>query len=306
MLIQLRSFLAVIDEGSLNRAAARLRMSQPALSRQMQALEAEVGGRLLERSATGVSLTDAGHALAAKTRGLLADYDTALAEARRLARGQKAELRIGYLASAAQSLLNPALATLRRAHPEVKTKLLDLSPGEQITALKEGAIDVAFIGQEGSIASRDFYTRRLATLPVLAVLPADHRLAARKEIRLAELKGEQFIGSPEAEMPGRDRWIAQLCRKAGGFKPRFVQEADSITHMLSLVASDGAVTLVPSYIRDLAAAAVRMIPVADAEARWDFLVVWQRGRTAKPLQTLLEALSTTMTAACAKQRGKGR
>jgi hypothetical protein len=71
-------------------------------------------------------------------------------------------------------------------------------------------------------------------------------------------------------------------------------------------ASDGAVTLVPSYIRDLAAAAVRMIPVADAEARWDFLAVWQRGRTAKPLQTLLEALSTTMTAACAKQRGKGR
>src|SRR5688500_12743890 len=115
MLIHLRSFLAVIDEGSLNRAAARLRMSQPALSRQMQALEAEVGGRLLERSATGVSLTDAGHALAAKARKLLDDYDAALAEARRLARGQKDELRIGYLASAAQSLLTPALATLRRA-----------------------------------------------------------------------------------------------------------------------------------------------------------------------------------------------
>ncbi len=176
----------------------------------------------------------------------------------------------------------------------MKTKLLDLSPGEQITALKAGTIDVAFIGQEGSIASRDFYTRRLATMPVLAVLPADHRLAARKEIRLAELKGEQFIGSPEAEMPGRDRWIAQLCRKAGGFKPRFVQEADSITHMLLLVASEGAVTLVPGYIRDLAAAAVRMIPVADAEARWDFLVVWQRGRTAGPLQTLIEALSTSV------------
>ncbi len=80
MLSQLRSFLAVIDEGSLNRAATRLRMSQPALSRQMQALEAEVGGRLLERSATGVSLTDAGHAFAAKTRALLADYDAALAE----------------------------------------------------------------------------------------------------------------------------------------------------------------------------------------------------------------------------------
>ena len=305
MLAQLRSFLAVIDEGSLNRAATRLRMSQPALSRQMQALENEIGGRLLERSATGVSLTDAGHAFAEKTRRLLADYDAAVAEARRLARGQKEELRIGYLASAAQKLLNPALATLRRIHPQVKIKLLDLSPGEQISALKRGEIDVAFIGQEGSIASRDFYTRKLATMRVLAVVPADHRLASRKEVRLTELEGERFIGSPEKEMPGRDRWITQLCRKAGGFKPKFVQEADSVTHMLSLITSEGAVTLVPGYMRDLPSAGVKMIPVSDAEAGWDFLVVWQRGRTAGPLQTLIEALSATVDAACA-ERGKAK
>lgn len=302
MLIQLRSFLAVIEEGSLNRAATRLRMSQPALSRQMQALESEAGGRLLERSASGVSLTDAGHAFAEKTRRLLADYDFAIAEARRLARGQKEELRIGYLASAAQKLLNPALAPLRQAHPQVKLKLLDLSPGEQITALKRGEIDVAFIGQEGSVASRDFYTRKLATMPVLALLPADHRLGSRKAIRLAELEGERFIASPDDQMPGRDRWITQLCRKAGGFKPRFAQEADSITHMFSLITGEGAVALVPSYMRDLPAAGVKMIPISDPEARWDFLVVWQRGRTAGPLQTFIEALSTTMNAACVKHQ----
>lgn len=306
MLAHLRSFLAVIDEGSLNRAATRLRMSQSALTRQMQALEAEIGGRLLDRSATGVSLTDAGHALAARARQLLADYDAAVAEARRFARGQKEELRIGYLASAAATLLNPALGALRQAHPEVKVRLLDLSPGEQISALKRGEIDVAFIGQEGSSASRDFYTRKLATLPVLVLLPADHRFASRTEIRLAELKGERFIGAPEAEMPGRDRWIAQLCRKAGGFKPTFVQEADSITHMLSLVATEGAVTLVPSYMRDLPSAGVRMIPVADEEARWDFLVVWQRGRTAAALRTLVEALSAAIGSASAQGQKANR
>jgi DNA-binding transcriptional LysR family regulator len=220
MLPQLRSFLGVIEEGSLNRAATRLHMSQPALSRQMQALENEVGGRLLERSATGVRLTHAGHAFAERTRRLLADYDAAVAEARRLTRGQKEVLRIGYLASAAQRLLNPALATLRHVHPEVRIKLLDLSPGEQITALQRGEIDVAFIGQEGSTASRDFYTRKLATLPVLVLVPADHQLASRKEVRLAELDGERFIGSPEDQMPGRDRWITQLCRKAGGFQAK--------------------------------------------------------------------------------------
>jgi DNA-binding transcriptional LysR family regulator len=302
MLPQLRSFLGVIEEGSLNRAATRLRMSQPALSRQMQALENEIGGRLLERSATGVRLTQAGHAFAERARRLLADYDVAVAEARRLTRGQKEVLRIGYLASAAQRLLNPALATLRRVHPEVKIKLLDLSPGEQITALQRGEIDVAFIGQEGSIASRDFYTRKLATLPVLVLVPADHQLASRKEVRLVELGGERFIGSPEDQMPGRDRWITKLCRKAGGFKPKFVQEADSVTHMLSLITAEGAVALAPGYLRDLPAAGVEMIPIADAEATWDFLVVWQRGRTAGPLQVLIEALSASMDDACAEQR----
>src|SRR5215213_1178162 len=132
MLAQLRSFQVVIEEGSLNRAAGRLRISQPALSRQMQALEAEVGGRLLERTTAGVSPTDAGHALAASIRPVLTDYEAAMAEARRLARGQREHLRIGYLVSVAQTYLNPALTSLRQTHPNVKVKLLDLSPGEQI------------------------------------------------------------------------------------------------------------------------------------------------------------------------------
>jgi DNA-binding transcriptional LysR family regulator len=290
MLAQLRSFLIVVEEGSLNRAAVRLRISQPALSRQMQALEAEVGGRLLERTTAGVSPTDAGHALAASIRPVLAEYDSAIADARRLARGQREQLRVGYLVSAAQTYLNPALSALRRTHPEVKVKLLDLSPGEQIAALRAGEIDVAIIGQEGCLAARDFYTRKLATLPIVGVLPADHRLASKKKIRLEELRGERFIASPEDQMPGRDRWITQLCRKAG-FKPNFTHVAVSVSHMLSLVSGEGAVTLVPAYMQSLPTAGVVMVPIADAGAVWDFLVVWQRGRTAELVRALIDALS---------------
>lgn len=290
MLAQLRSFLVVIEEGSLNRAAVRLRMSQPALSRQVQALEHEIGGELLERTSAGVSPTDAGHALAASVRPVLADYDAAIAEARRLARGQRDQLRVGYLVSAAQTYLNPALAALRRTHPGVKVKLLDLSPGEQIAALRRGEIDVAITGQEGCLAARDFYTRKLATLPVVAILPADHRLARRREIRVEELRGESFISAPEDQMPGRDRWIAQLCRDAG-FKPTFAQQAATVSEMISLIASEGAVTLAPAYMKDFPAAGVAMVPITDAQAKWDFLVVWQRGRTASPALALIDALS---------------
>jgi DNA-binding transcriptional LysR family regulator len=290
MLAQLRSFLVVVEEGSLNRAATRLRVSQSALSRQMQALEAEVGGRLLERTTAGVSPTDAGHTLAASMRPVLAAHDAAMAEARRLARGQREQLRIGYLVSAAQTYLNPALATLRQSHPGVKVKLLDLSPGEQIAALRRGELDLAIIGQEGCTAARDFYLQKLATLPVVAVLPADHRLARKKRIHLADLRDERFIASPEDQMPGRDRWIAQLCRKAG-FKPRFAHEATTVSHMFSLVSSEGAVCLVPAYMKNNPSAGVAMVPIADADAVWDFLVVWQRGRTSPPLRALIDALA---------------
>ena len=292
VLAQLRAFLIALEEGSLNRAATRLRMSQSALSRQMQALEAEIGGALLERTTGGVRPTDAGYALANSLRSVLAEYDAAIAEARRLARGQRDLIRVGYLGSAAQMFLDPALSAMRRIHPEVKVKLLDLSPGEQIIALRKGEIDIALIGQEGALLSTEFYTRKLATLRVVAVMPADHPLAARKQISLKELCGERFISSPEEDVPGRDRWIIQLCRRAG-FRPKFVQEATSLSNMFTLIGSEGAVTLVPAYLKSFPVAGVAMVQLSDTKATWDFLVVWQRGRISKPCGALLDALATS-------------
>jgi DNA-binding transcriptional LysR family regulator len=292
VLAQLRAFLVALEEGSLNRAAVRMRMSQSALSRQMQALEAEIGGPLLERTTSGVRPTDTGYALAVSLPPVLAGYDAAMAEARRLARGQRDLIRIGYLGSAAQIFLDPALSALRRSHPEVKIKLLDLSPGEQITALRKGEIDLALIGQEGALLSHEFYIRKLTTLPVVAVMPADHPLAARKRISLKELRGERFISSPEKDLPGRDRWITQLCRQAG-FRPQFVQDAASVSNMFTLIGSEGAVTLVPAYLKSFPVAGIAMVQLSDLKATWDFLVVWQRGRAAKSLRVLLDGLATS-------------
>jgi DNA-binding transcriptional LysR family regulator len=293
VLAQLRMFLVALEEGSLNRAATRLRISQSALSRQMQALENEIGGALLERTTSGVRPTDAGYALAESAPGVLADYDAAMAEARRLARGQRDLIRVGYLGSVAQTFLDPALATLRRTHPEVKVKLLDLSPGEQIAALRRGEIDLAITGQEGGLASSEFYTRKLTTLPVVAVLPADHPLASLKRVPLEKLRGERFISSPEADLPGRDRWIVQLCRRAG-FRPKFVQEAATVSQVFTLVSSEGAVTLLPAYLKNFPAAGVAMVQLTDPRATWEFLVFWQRGRMAVSLRALLDALAASV------------
>src|ERR1700722_8865426 len=143
MLEKLRLFLVVLEEGSLRRAADRLRISQSAITRQMQSLELDLGGRVLERTSAGVRPTNGGHALAERAKTLLADYGFTMAGGRRLNRGESERLLIGYIASAVHEYLGPALVVLRRAYPRLKVKMLDQAPGEMITALRQSKIDLA-------------------------------------------------------------------------------------------------------------------------------------------------------------------
>lgn len=286
----LRAFFTVVEQGSLNRAAERLRLAQSTLTRQMRTLEEAMGGRLLERGPAGVAPTAAGHALIERAGPALDELDRALGEVRRRARGQSSELRVGYLMSAATDHLSPALAALRRAHPEVKVKLRDLSPGEQIAALRRGELDVALLGAAGRGIDREFYVRKLAVLPVLVALPAHHALVSKTELRMADLRGQSFIGAPDSDLPGHDRWITALAKRAG-FRARFVASADGLTHGLALVVAENAVALIPDYAKKISAPGVVLRPLRDAAARWDFMVAWQRGKTTPPLRVLLDALA---------------
>lgn len=292
MIDRVRALLTVIEEGSVNRAAVRLRITQPALSRQMKLLESEVGGKLLERATSGVKPTGLGHALVKVMRPVIDSYESALAEVRRQARGFRSELRVGFLISAAQSLLSPAMERLRATHPEIKLKLHDMSPKEQIDALKSGELDLALIGQEGNVAARDFHSLKLCSLGVCAALSATDPLATRKKITIKDLTGRDFIGVDEDQMPGRNRWITSLCRTAG-FKPRFIAIPDGITHVLSMVASESAVTLLPDYFRANTHPGIVFVPVSDPKARWDFIVLWQRGKTNATTTALVNALKET-------------
>src|ERR1700685_1714206 len=190
MLEKLRSFLVVLEEGSLRRAADRLRISQSAITRQMQSLELDLGGRVLERTSAGVRHTTGEHALAEGAKTLLSDYDSPMAGVRRLVRGESERLRIGYIASAVQKYLGPALAVLRRAYPRLKVKMLDQTPGEMIIALREGKIDLALTLLGVDLLSRDFHARKLATVRSLVALPFSRRLAIERQVFLSQLKGE--------------------------------------------------------------------------------------------------------------------
>jgi DNA-binding transcriptional LysR family regulator len=294
MIDRVRALLTVIEEGSVNRAAVRLRITQPALSRQMKLLESEIGGKLLERETSGVKPTGLGHVVVKSMGPAIASYDAALAEVRRQARGTRSELRVGYLISAAQTIVSPALAQLRNSHPVLKLKLHDMSPREQIDGLESGELDVALIGQEGAVAARDFHSLKLCSFGVCAALAATDPLASRKRISIKDLTGRDFIGVDEDQMPGRNRWITSLCR-AAKFRPRFIATVDGITNVLSMVASESAVTLLPDYFKTATHPGIVFVPVVDPAARWDFIVLWQRGKVSASITALVEALKEAAT-----------
>lgn len=303
MIEKLRLFLVILEEGSLRRAAERLHISQSAITRQMQLLEHDLGGRVLERTSTGVRPTSGGHTLAERAKTLLADYDSVTAEVRRLVRGESDRLRIGYVASAVQEYLGPALSVLRRTYPKAKIKMLDQTPGEMITALRRGEIDLALTGHGVDLLSRDFYTYKLASVPSVVALPLDHRLASLKQIHISELKGESFVGAPDAIVPGNNQKIIQFCRRFGKFRPRFIaiDQPGSLAEGLAIAANEGAISIHPIFVSHLGIPNVAMVPVADKEATWDLFVVWQRGKTSGPLRALLETLQPKPAAKSANQ-----
>ena len=293
VLEKLRLFLVVLEEGSLRRAAERLHISQSAITRQLQLLEHDLGGRVLERTSAGVRPTNGGHALAEKAKTLLANYDSTMAEVRRLVRGESERLRIGYVASAVQEYLGPALAVLRRAYPKLKVKMLDQTPGEMIIALRRGEIDLALTGHGADVLSRDFYTRKLASVPSLVALPINHRLAAERRVSISQLKGVTFVRGSDDVVPGYTEKIIQFCRKFGKFRPGLVtiDGVTSLAEALTLAANEDAISIQPAFISHLNIPNVVMVPIADLGATWDLFIVWQRGKAAGPLRVLLDALT---------------
>jgi LysR family transcriptional regulator, hca operon transcriptional activator len=117
-----------------------------------------------------------------------------MAEVRRLVRGESDRLRIGYIESAEQEYLGPALVELRRRYPKLNIKMLDQTLAEMITALRRGEIDLAFTAYGAEALLGDFYAHKLASVPSLVALPLDHPLASQKQISISQLKNESFVG----------------------------------------------------------------------------------------------------------------
>jgi LysR family transcriptional regulator, benzoate and cis,cis-muconate-responsive activator of ben and cat genes len=246
----LRYFVAAAEALNISRAATRLHVSQPAVSRQIHDLERELGVTLFAREKNRLSMTHAGESFLAHARDIVRRSQDAAAHMNSFRNQTVKKLIVGYIAPALSSTLTPALRNFVRKNRDTEVSLKELSPMDQVKALRDGRIDLALLGNPCPELSNEFELVVLRRIPLQAVLPDDHPLAKRESIGLPELKNETFIGFDEACFPGRNATICAACQRAG-FTPRFRHPVESLTALLATVAAGKGVTLTPEEVSQL-------------------------------------------------------
>jgi DNA-binding transcriptional LysR family regulator len=239
---RLRALQEVAVRGSFSAAAEALSFTQSAVSQQIAALEREAGTTLVQRSARGVRLTEAGEAVVRHTEAIMARLAEAEAELEAIAGLCGGRLRMAAFESAGATLMPLAIAAFRERHPAVELSMSMSEPEDCIPQLRSGELDLAIVF-ESAVQHADDGIHRLHLIedPMFLVLPRDHPLAGRRRIRLADLAGEAWIGGqPDCEC---NRLISRACATAG-YEPRIAFETDDYTAMQGFVAAGVGVSLI--------------------------------------------------------------
>jgi DNA-binding transcriptional LysR family regulator len=297
----LRYFVAVAEELHFGRAAQRLRIAQPPLSRQIRDLEREIGTPLFERVARGVELTPAGQAFLSEARLTLAQAERAQRTALRAAQGETGRLRVGFVEAATYSGILPDVLGFFRAHlPDIGLSLLELDSQEQAEWLRDGRIDLGLLHSPPADADRWLHLESVYGDPMVTALPHMHRLAGRARLALGDLATEPFVLFPRTSAPALYDDIITRCR-AAGFGPRVVQEAAGWHTIAALVAAGVGVSFVPRSLAQHGRPLVSYKPARDFAVELQLSAVWRRGRRSPVGERFVTALR-----AVARARPRGR
>ncbi len=292
----LRYFVAVAEELHFTRAAQRLHIGQPPLSQQIQALEAELGARLFERSKRWVRLTEAGRLFLTDARRILELAEQAAVTARRAERGEAGELRIGFTFSTPFTpLFASVINRYRLRFPAVTLTLHEMATLHQIDAIGQRSMDLGFVRPPEEAVPDNVSLSTLRLDPLLLVLPVDHALAAQARVAMADLSGLPFVMYPKDAGTGIRPQILRLCRDAG-FVPRIGQEAGEASTIIGLVAAGCGVSVLPASFERIRMDGVCYRPIADAAANTPLLLAQRKGETS-PLVTAFVALAMAAAAA---------
>lgn len=260
---ELECFTAVAEELSFTRAAAKLRLAQPPLSRHVRALEEKLGAPLFERAARRVTLTPAGALFHEETRAILPQLRRAGETTRRFAAGQTRRLRLGFVSAVLGPELTAVLRRFRARHPTVQLLLQDGLPAELLADVGRGALDGAFVGLRPAERTPGIVYQTWLAEPLAAFVPPGHRLAGKREIALAELAGEPLVAVASEAAPAFAAFVRLRCAEAG-FRPRVVAESTRAQAVAVMVAAGSGIALLPASLARVAADAAVVVPLRKA------------------------------------------
>ncbi len=256
----LRYFLAVAREENVSRAALRLHVSQPPLSRQIRQLEEELGVALFTRGPKSMRLTEAGRLFVAEAEAVLERAASAIATVRAAASGGRGTLRIGYAPSLTVEILPEILRRFEAEWPLLNVELHDLATQEMVEGLREGGLHLALVAHPGKRALAGIAFHELIRYRACIAVPPGHRLAGCKEVSIAALEGEKLVAFARAEYPEYYDWLGVLYRESVT-QPAIAQEYDSATSLMAAVEAGRGIAFVREGFEVLAGRRLAIVPL---------------------------------------------
>lgn len=271
---QLRYFQAVAQELHFGRAATRLYIAQPALSRQIQRLEAEIGTALFKRTHRRVQLTMAGSLFLERTNHILEEIRTAMLDVRHVGSGKSGYLTVGFIHSSTYGLLPDIIEHFRQRYPDIELDLREMSINTQISALTQGVIDIGLLRPQTMPQGIEIHP--IMTDPFVIAVPKRHALATRVSVYLREINDEPLIMFSKEDSPLFYSRVTAMCVEAGVTCP-IAQTATQIHTVVGLVGAGIGIAIVPGIARNLRSPSVRFLEISDEPEPVQVALAWQQG-----------------------------
>lgn len=293
----LRYFCGVAESRSFSRAAAKLHIAQPSLSRQVRDLESEIGVELLLRSSTGVRLTDAGEVFYQHASKLLTQLALGVSAAQEIGKGRGGEFVVGGDWRLPLDVVPHTVREIRKRFPKVDVRLLDLPMHEQIMALRERRIHIGLVPDLYVGSGDDFEGKPILRSEMVVVVSSEHRLAGRGKVTLEDLRSECFLMPDEKDMPGVRASYLQIFRLSQ-ITPKFRTSSSTVPGLLASVCTGDGVALLP---RTCIPAKMTGVVVLECNIEpFDLFAIWPKEGASPLVQPFLEELLLQIKASVAK------
>lgn len=272
----LRYFVAAAEAENVSRAAMKLHISQPALSRQIRDLEEDLGFSLFERSAKSVRLTEAGKTFLTEARAVLQRADEAVNTARAIATNGPAELQVGYAPSPMVRIMPRTLRAFQAMFPKVRVRLHDLSTEEMLAGIREGELQIAFLVRPNRGMLRGLRFEELAREPMCLAVPPGHPLARLRTATLAQAVRERLVVFSRKEYPEYLEYIERLFAMVKA-KPAISEEHDSSASLIAAIESGRGVAIVPQSFSCFTGPRLKLLALSPAPEPISIGAVWSKG-----------------------------